>query len=116
MIEAAEKGYEMKKIEATIRPFRIGDVREALEWASLGPITATEGIGYFINGKTGQSVICRGAEHVTDNQPIIKLEMVLNAEKCDAAVNAILRGASTGRSGDGIIIISDVERVAEIHT
>ncbi|MDE1174120.1 MAG: P-II family nitrogen regulator [Parvibaculaceae bacterium] len=104
----------MKKIEAIIKPFKLDEVKEALQEVGLQGITVTEAKGF--GRQKGHTELYRGAEYVVDFLPKVKIEVVLNDELVDAAVEAIQRAARTGRIGDGKIFISTVEEAIRIRT
>jgi nitrogen regulatory protein P-II 1 len=104
----------MKKIEAIIKPFKLDDVREALSEAGVSGLTVTEVKGF--GRQKGHTELYRGAEYVVDFLPKIKIEVVVPAALADAAVDAIIKAARTGKIGDGKIFISAVEQVIRIRT
>ena len=104
----------MKKIEAIIKPFKLDEVKEALQEVGLLGITVTEAKGF--GRQKGHTEPYRGAEYVVDFLPKVKLEIVLADENVDAAVEAIRNAAQTGRIGDGKIFVSNVEQVIRIRT
>ena len=104
----------MKKIEAIIKPFKLDEVKEALQEVGVQGITVTEAKG-FVRQK-GHTELYRGADSVVDFLPKVKLEVVLPADQVERAVEAIQRAARTGRIGDGKIFISSVEEVIRIRT
>ncbi|MFK5979255.1 MAG: P-II family nitrogen regulator [Rhizobiaceae bacterium] len=104
----------MKKIEAIIKPFKLDEVKEALQEVGLLGITVTEAKGF--GRQKGHTELYRGAEYVVDFLPKVKLEIVLADENVDAAVEAIRNAAQTGRIGDGKIFVSSVEQVIRIRT
>jgi len=104
----------MKKIEAIIKPFKLDEVKEALQEAGLGGITVTEAKGF--GRQKGHTELYRGAEYVVDFLPKVKLEVVIPDELLDDSVKAIMESAQTGRIGDGKIFISDIEEVVRIRT
>ena len=104
----------MKKIEAIIKPFKLDEVKEALQEVGLQGITVTEAKGF--GRQKGHTELYRGAEYVVDFLPKVKLEVVLNDDDVDAAIEAILRVAATGRIGDGKIFVSTVEQAVRIRT
>ena len=104
----------MKKIEAIIKPFKLDEVKEALQEVGLLGITVTEAKGF--GRQKGHTELYRGAEYVVDFLPKVKLEIVLADENVDAAVEAIRDAAQTGRIGDGKIFVSSVEQVIRIRT
>lgn len=104
----------MKKIEAIIKPFKLDEVKEALQDVGLQGITVTEAKGF--GRQKGHTELYRGAEYVVDFLPKVKLEIVTNDETVEAAVEAIRNAAQTGRIGDGKIFVSSVEEVIRIRT
>ncbi len=104
----------MKKIEAIIKPFKLDDVKEALAEVGIQGITVTEVRGF--GRQKGHTELYRGAEYVVDFLPKLKVEVVLEDDRVDQAVEAIERAARTGRIGDGKIFVSSVERVIRIRT
>jgi nitrogen regulatory protein P-II 1 len=104
----------MKKIEAIIKPFKLDEVKEALQEAGLQGITVTEAKGF--GRQKGHTELYRGAEYVVDFLPKVKLEVVVGDDQVDAAVEAIREAAQTGRIGDGKIFVSPVEQVIRIRT
>ena len=104
----------MKKIEAIIKPFKLDEVKEALQEVGLQGITVIEAKGF--GRQKGHTELYRGAEYVVDFLPKVKLEIVLSDEMVDNAVEAITAAARTGRIGDGKIFITDVQDVIRIRT
>jgi nitrogen regulatory protein P-II 1 len=104
----------MKKIEAIIKPFKLDEVKEALQDIGLQGITVIEAKGF--GRQKGHTELYRGAEYVVDFLPKVKIEVVLNDEMLDKAVEAIQKAAKTGRIGDGKIFISNVEEAIRIRT
>lgn len=104
----------MKKIEAIIKPFKLDEVKEALQEVGLQGITVTEAKGF--GRQKGHTELYRGAEYVVDFLPKVKVEIVLSDETADAAVEAIRNAAMTGRIGDGKIFVSNIEEVIRIRT
>lgn len=104
----------MKKIEAIIKPFKLDEVKEALQEIGLQGITVIEAKGF--GRQKGHTELYRGAEYVVDFLPKVKIEVVLGDEMLDKAVEAIQKAAKTGRIGDGKIFISDVEEAIRIRT
>ncbi|MBO6634509.1 P-II family nitrogen regulator [Parvibaculum sp.] len=104
----------MKKIEAIIKPFKLDEVKEALQEVGLQGITVTEAKGF--GRQKGHTELYRGAEYVVDFLPKVKIEVVLNDEMVAKAVEAIQQAARTGRIGDGKIFISNVEESIRIRT
>jgi nitrogen regulatory protein P-II 1 len=111
---AAEANHGMKKIEAIIKPFKLDEVKEALQEAGLQGITVTEAKGF--GRQKGHTELYRGAEYVVDFLPKVKIEVVVADESADAAIEAIRKAAQTGRIGDGKIFVSNIEEVIRIRT
>jgi nitrogen regulatory protein P-II 1 len=104
----------MKKIEAIIKPFKLDEVKEALQDLGVQGMTVIEAKGY--GRQKGQTELYRGAEYVVDFLPKIKIEVVIAADQLAAVVEAIAGAARTGRIGDGKIFVSDIEDVIRIRT
>lgn len=104
----------MKKIEAIIKPFKLDEVKEALQEIGLQGITVIEAKGF--GRQKGHTELYRGAEYVVDFLPKVKIEVVLGDEVLDKAVEAIQKAAKTGRIGDGKIFISEVHEAIRIRT
>ena len=104
----------VKKIEAIIKPFKLDEVKEALQEVGLQGITVTEAKGF--GRQKGHTELYRGAEYVVDFLPKVKIEVVLTDELVDKAVEAIQAAARTGRIGDGKIFISNLEQAVRIRT
>jgi len=104
----------MRKIEAIIKPFKLDEVKEALQDVGLQGITVIEAKGF--GRQKGHTELYRGAEYVVDFLPKVKLEIVLADELVDKAVDAIRKAAQTGRIGDGKIFVSAVEEAIRIRT
>lgn len=104
----------MKLIIAIIKPFKLDDVREALSAVGLHGLTVTEVKGF--GRQKGHSEIYRGAEYIVDLVPKVKVEAVVTDELCEAAVDAIIKSAGTGKIGDGKIFVCDVEKAVRIRT
>ncbi|PWR25813.1 MULTISPECIES: P-II family nitrogen regulator [Alphaproteobacteria] len=104
----------MKKIEAIIKPFKLDEVKEALNEVGLKGITVTEAKGF--GRQKGHTELYRGAEYVVDFLPKVKLEIVLEDDLVDRAIEAIQTAARTGRIGDGKIFVSPVEQAIRIRT
>ena len=104
----------MKKIEAIIKPFKLDEVKEALQEIGLQGITVIEAKGF--GRQKGHTELYRGAEYVVDFLPKVKIEVVLGDDMLAKAVEAIQRAAKTGRIGDGKIFISTVEEAIRIRT
>ena len=104
----------MKKIEAIIKPFKLDEVKEARQEVGLQGITVLEAKGF--GRQKGHTELYRGAEYVVDFLPKVKIEIVLADEMADAAIEAIMKAAQTGRIGDGKIFVSTVEGAIRIRT
>jgi len=104
----------MKKIEAIIKPFKLDEVKEALHEIGVQGMTVTEVKGF--GRQKGHTEIYRGSEYTVDFLPKLKLEMVLTDAQVEAAVAAIIKGAKTGKIGDGKIFVSPVEQAIRIRT
>ncbi|HED08736.1 MAG TPA: P-II family nitrogen regulator [Ignavibacteria bacterium] len=104
----------MKKIEAIIRPFKLDDVKEALVEEGIRGLTITEVRGY--GRQKGHTETYRGSEYRIEFIPKIKIEIVVEAQKAEKVIEAILKTAKTGQVGDGKIFISDISDVIRIRT
>ncbi len=104
----------MKKIEAIIKPFKLDEVKEALHEVGLQGITVLEAKGF--GRQKGHTELYRGAEYVVDFLPKVKLEIVVEDEMLDRAVDAIQNAAHTGRIGDGKIFIVPIEDAIRVRT
>ncbi len=104
----------MKKIEAIVKPFKLDDVKEALQEIGLQGMTVTEAKGF--GRQKGHTELYRGAEYVVDFLPKIKIELVTPDDRVEAALEAIQNAAQTGRIGDGKIFVLPVETAIRIRT
>ena len=104
----------MKKIEAIIKPFKLDEVKEALQGVGIQGITVTEAKGF--GRQKGHTELYRGAEYVVDFLPKVKIEIVVADELVEKAIEAIQAAARTGRIGDGKIFISTIEQAIRIRT
>lgn len=104
----------MKKIEAIIKPFKLDEVKEALQEIGLQGITVTEARGF--GRQKGHTELYRGAEYVVDFLPKVKMELVVQDNLVERTVEAIIAAAKTGRIGDGKIFILPVEDAIRIRT
>src|SRR6266566_6103090 len=104
----------MKKIEATIKPFKLEDVKEALSSLGVQGMTVSEVKGF--GRQKGHTEIYRGSEYTVDFLPKIKMEIVLSDNRIDAAVAAIIKAAKTGKIGDGKVFILPVDEAIRIRT
>jgi len=104
----------MKKIEAIIKPFKLDDVKEALQEIGLQGMTVVEAKGF--GRQKGHTELYRGAEYVVDFLPKLKIEVVVADDQVDAVLEAIQKAAKTGKIGDGKIFVLDVANVVRIRT
>ena len=104
----------MKKVEAIIKPFKLDEVKEALHEVGIKGITVTEAKGF--GRQKGHTELYRGAEYVVDFLPKVKIEVVMEDQMVDRAIEAIQQAPHTGRIGDGKIFITPVEDVVRIRT
>ena len=104
----------MKRITAVIKPFKLDEVREALAGVGITGLTVTEVKGF--GRQKGHTELYRGAEYVVDFLPKVKVEVVVSDSAVDAAIDAIVKAAKTGRIGDGKIFVTNVEQVIRIRT
>ena len=104
----------MKKIEAIIKPFKLDEVKEALQEVGVQGLSVTEVKGF--GRQKGHTELYRGAEYVVDFLPKVKIEVVLTDDMVDAAVEAIVQAARTDKIGDGKIFVTPVEQVIRIRT
>jgi len=104
----------MKKIEAIIKPFKLDDVKDALNSIGITGMTMSEVKGY--GRQKGHTEIYRGAEYVVDFIPKVKIEIVVAADLVGKVVDTIRKAANTGKIGDGKIFVLPVERVVRVRT
>ncbi|MEO6985438.1 MAG: P-II family nitrogen regulator [Paralcaligenes sp.] len=104
----------MKLVAAIIKPFKLDEVREALAEMGVSGLTVTEVKGF--GRQKGHTELYRGAEYVVDFLPKIRVEVVLSADMVDAAIDAIVKAAYTGKIGDGKIFVMPVEQAVRIRT
>ncbi|MES2724165.1 MAG: P-II family nitrogen regulator [Pseudomonadota bacterium] len=104
----------MKKIEAIIKPFKLDEVKEALQELGVQGMTVLEAKGY--GRQKGQTELYRGAEYVVDFLPKIKIEVVIADDQLERVLESIIGAARTGRIGDGKIFVSDIIDVLRIRT
>ena len=104
----------MKKIEAIIKPFKLDEVKEALQEIGVQGLSVIEAKGF--GRQKGHTELYRGAEYVVDFLPKIKLEVVVDEDMVERAVEAIVAAARTGKIGDGKIFVSNVEQAIRIRT
>jgi nitrogen regulatory protein P-II 1 len=104
----------VKKIEAIIKPFKLDEVKEALQEVGLQGITVTEAKGF--GRQKGHAELYRGAEYIVDFLPKVKIEIVIGDDLVERAIDAIRRAAQTGRIGDGKVWSVPVESVVRVRT
>ena len=104
----------MKKVEAIIKPFKLDEVKEALQDFGVQGLTVTEAKGF--GGQKGHTELYRGAEYVVDFLPKIKIEVAISDESLSGVIEAISKSANTGKVGDGKIFVSPLEDVIRIRT
>ena len=104
----------MKKIEAIIKPFKLDEVKEALQDIGVQGLSVIEVKGF--GRQKGHTELYRGAEYVVDFLPKVKIEVVLEADQVEAAIEAIIDAAKTDKIGDGKIFVSPVEQAIRIRT
>ena len=104
----------MKKIEAIIKPFKLDEVKEALQAVGVQGLSVIEVKGF--GRQKGHTELYRGAEYIVDFLPKVKIEVVLDDGQVDAAIEAIVDAAKTEKIGDGKIFVSPVEQALRIRT
>ena len=104
----------MKKIEAIIKPFKLDDVKEALNGIGIKGMTVSEVKGY--GRQKGHKEIYRGAEYIVDFIPKAKLEIIVDTPQVDEVIDTICKAANTGKIGDGKIFVLPVEEVVRVRT
>jgi nitrogen regulatory protein P-II 1 len=104
----------LKKIEAVIKPFKLDEVKEALQDIGIQGLTVVEARGF--GRQKGHAELYRGAEYVVDFLPKVKIEVVVPDQRLEAALDAIQKAARTGKIGDGKIFVFDVEQAIRIRT
>ena len=104
----------MKKIEAIIKPFKLQDVKDALNELGIQGMTVTEVKGF--GRQKGHTELYRGAEYVVDFLPKVKIEAAIKSEMLEQAIEAIEKSASTGKIGDGKIFVFELSQVIRIRT
>jgi len=104
----------MKKIEAIIKPFKLDEVKEALQEVGIQGLSVIEVKGF--GRQKGHTELYRGAEYVVDFLPKVKIEVVLGDDQVDGAIEAIVNAARTEKIGDGKIFVSPVEQAIRIRT
>ncbi len=104
----------MKKIEAIVKPFKVDEVKDALSQIGIQGMTITEVKGF--GRQKGHKEVYRGAEYVVDFVPKVKMEIVVQDEMVDRAVETIIKSAKTGKIGDGKIFVYSIDEVIRIRT
>ena len=104
----------MKKIEAIIKPFKLSEVKDAINALGIQGMTVSEVKGF--GRQKGHTEIYRGSEYTVDFLPKIKIETVLPDAQVGAAVEAIIKAAKTGKIGDGNVFVSNIENAWRIRT
>ena len=104
----------MKKIEAIIKPFKLDEVKEALQDVGVQGLSVIEVKGF--GRQKGHTELYRGAEYIVDFLPKVKIEVVLDDDQVDSAIEAIVGAAKTEKIGDGKIFVSPVEQALRIRT
>jgi len=104
----------MKKVEAIIKPFKLDDVKKALNDIGIQGMTISEVKGY--GRQKGHKEIYRGAEYVVDFVPKIRVEVIVMSEQVDLVIENIRDSANSGKIGDGKIFVSPIEQVVRIRT
>ena len=104
----------MKKVEAIIKPFKLDEVKEALQEIGIQGLSVLEAKGF--GRQKGHTELYRGAEYVVDFLPKVKIEVVIPDDQLDTTVEAIISAAKTGKIGDGKIFVSTVEQAIRIRT
>ena len=114
MTERKTGVQSMKKIEAIIKPFKLDEIKEALQDVGLQGITVIEAKGF--GRQKGHTELYRGAEYVVDFLPKVKIELIVDDAQLETALEAIQKAAHTGRIGDGKIFISTIDEAIRIRT
>jgi len=112
--DGKKRSPEMKKIDAIIKPYKLDDVKDALNEIGIKGMTISEVKGY--GRQKGHKEIYRGAEYVVDFVPKIKIEVVVSADIVDKAIEVIRNSANTGKIGDGKIFVTPVDMAVRIRT
>ena len=104
----------MKKIEAIIKPFKLDEVKEALQEIGVHGLSVIEAKGF--GRQKGHTELYRGAEYVVDFLPKVKIEVVISDDILDDVIAAIIESAKTGKIGDGKIFVSEIQQAIRIRT
>jgi len=108
------RSFFMKKIEAVIKPYKLNEVKSALQTVGIQGLTAMEVRGFGRQG--GHTELYRGAEYHVDFLPKIKLEIVVDDDMVESVIDSIVRSAYTGKIGDGKIFVSTIDDAIRIRT
>ncbi len=114
MRPAGDNEFCMKKIEAIIKPFKLDEVKDALEDIGIRGMTTTEVKGF--GRQKGHTEIYRGSEYTVDFIPKTKIELVVSDDQLEVAVQTIVKAAKTGKIGDGKVFVSSIEDAIRIRT
>ena len=114
VLNLKQAGIKMKKIEAIIKPFKLDEVKEALQEIGVQGLSVVEVKGF--GRQKGHTELYRGAEYVVDFLPKVKIEVVLADDLVDSAIESITNAAKTDKIGDGKIFVSNVEQAFRIRT
>ena len=104
----------MKKIEAIIKPFKLDEVKDALQAIGVQGLTVTEAKGF--GRQKGHTELYRGAEYVVDFLPKIKIEIVVSEDLAQDVIDSIIEKANTGKIGDGKVFVSEISAAIRIRT
>ena len=104
----------MKKIEAIIKPFKLDEVKEALQEAGIQGLSVIEVKGF--GRQKGHTELYRGAEYIVDFLPKVKIEIIIDDELLESAIECIEQSAKTGKIGDGKIFVSTIDQAIRIRT
>ena len=104
----------MKKIEAIVKPYKVDDIKEALQEVGITGMSVLEAKGF--GQQKGHTEIYRGSEYTVDFLPKCKLELVVEDDKVDDVIEAIIKAAKTSKVGDGKIFVSDIQKAIRIRT
>ena len=104
----------MKKVEAIVKPFKLDEVKEALQELGLQGLTVFEAKGF--GRQKGHTELYRGAEYVVDFLPKVKIELIIEDSQLEAVIDAIQKSALTGKIGDGKIFVSSIDDAIRIRT
>jgi len=110
----SRKESPVKKIEAIIKPFKLDEVKEALQEIGIQGLSVLEAKGF--GRQKGHTELYRGAEYVVDFLPKVKIELVVADDQLDPTIEAIISAAKTGKIGDGKIFVSTIEQAIRIRT